>query len=152
MLWMVAWSLGSSYEVPQQQLWRRQHWLKVKCWRYREINSGCKLFDPTMLLCLLIYSTIFLSHYSGRKQPVLALCFSAEENGHYQLTALLCQNVVSPTQPTVILWGNTGSPSQQFNCGKACKTLGQVFYCGSTKASHSKESLWCFMGIQVVYQ
>jgi len=93
-----------------------------------------------MLLCLLIYPTIFLSHYSGRKQPVLDICFSAVENGHYQLTALLCQNVASPTQPMVILWENMGSPSQQLNCGKACKTPGQVFYCGSIKASHSKES------------
>jgi hypothetical protein len=82
----------------------------------------------------------FLSHYGGRKQPVLAICFSAAENGHYQSTALLCQNVASPTQTMVILWENMGSPSQQFYFGKACKTPGQGFYCGNTKASHSKES------------
>jgi hypothetical protein len=92
-----------------------------------------------MLLCLLIYPSIFFS-ISGRKQPIIAICLRAAENGHYQSTALLCQIVASPTQTTVILWENMGSPSQQFYCGKACKTPGQVFYCGSTMASHSKES------------
>jgi hypothetical protein len=74
-----------------------------------------------------MFTTIFLSHYSGRKQAVLAICFSAAENGHYQSTVLLCQNVASPTQKTVILWENMGSPSQQFYCGKACKAQGKGF-------------------------
>jgi hypothetical protein len=84
-------------------------------------NLVWKLFDGTMLLCLLISPMIFLSHYSGRKRPVLATCFSAAEHGHYQSTVLLWQNVASPTQPTVILWENMDSPSQQFYCGRACQ-------------------------------
>jgi hypothetical protein len=47
MLWTVAQSLGSQYEIPTRLCWRGQHWLESKCCCYGETNSVWKLFNHT---------------------------------------------------------------------------------------------------------
>lgn len=118
MLWMVAWSLGSPYEVLQQLLRRRQHWLKGKCCCYREINAVCKLSDPTMLLCLLW----------------LFFPITVAENSQSLLSVLVQQKMAITSQLLCCVRMLPVPPKQWLYCGKTWAVPANSF----TSAKHAK--------------